>query len=356
MKKSPPQVIQGNTKGSSAAVKDGAEEQPSRRSLDVFHGTTMSWTWFPGSLPSGAVSHWNSYAGRWEYPCIEPNCAAGFYSPSHGPYCYYPYGNKEYSTSQFWILVNGHDFESLSWKGDSWGGVPSNSINTCAGVRLYVGKNKYGLGKVDSKNEAFFLGYNGKEYWYKSYDVLTINKDYRSQSMSNVRYRLNQGSYSESGMTLASSKVTNKDCRAVKKITTLSATGTSEHTWDVGMSLSQGISFSMTAGIPEVLGGSWSISSEKTFTWNKGYRYSQSTTYSETLEVEVPANHICELTMTGMKMRGQVPFTAIATRYYRNGSSRSATIQGVSHNVVGIKGETQVERCVPIPNAPPCNT
>ncbi|KAM6450602.1 natterin-3-like isoform 2-T2 [Liasis olivaceus] len=323
---------------------------------DVFHGTTMSWTWFPGYVPSGAVAYLNHYASRVEYPCMVSDCSAGFYSPSLGPSCYYPYGNKEYSTPQFWILVNEHEFESLSWKGDSWGGVPSNSINTCTGVRLYVGKNRYGLGKVDSENKAFFLSSNGEESWYKSYDVLTIDKDYRSQSMSNVRYMLNQGSYNESGMTLASSKLTNKDCRAVKKTTTLSGTVTSEHTWGIGTSISLGLSFSMTAGIPEVLGGSWSISLEKTFTWNKGYKYSQSTTYTETVEVEVPANHICELVMTGTKMRGNIPFTATATRYYRNGSSRSVTVQGVSHNIVGTKGESQVERCVPIRNAPPCNT
>ncbi|KAM6450613.1 natterin-3-like [Liasis olivaceus] len=316
----------------------------------------MSWTWFPGYVPSGAVAYLNRYASRVEYPCMVSDCSAGFYSPSLGPSCHYPYGNKEYFTPQFWILVNEHEFESLKWRGGSWGRVPSNSINTCADVRIYAGKNRYGLGKVDSRNQAFFLGYNGKEYWYRSYNVLTIDKDFRSQSMSNVRYRLNQGFYSESGMTLAFSKLTNKDCRAVKKITTLSGTVTSEHTWDVGMSLSQDMSFSMTAGIPEVLGGSWSISLEKTFTWNKGYTYSKSVKYSETLEVEVPANHICELVMTGMKMRGQVPFTARATRYYRNGSSRSATVQGVSHNIVGIKGESHVERCVPIRNAPPCNT
>lgn len=328
--------------------------QHSSRNVSVFYDTTMSWTLFPGSVPTGAVPHWNSYAGRWEYPCIELHCAAGYYSPSRGPYCYYPYGNKEYSTSEFWILVNGHDFESLSWKGGSWGKVPPNSINTCAGIKLFVGKNKYGLGKVDSKNQAFFLGWNGKEYWYKHYDVLTINKDYRSQSISNVNYDLSKGSYSEGGMVLASSKLTNKDCRAVKKSTTLSGTVTSEHSWDVGMSISQSISFSMTAGIPNIFGGSWGISSEKTFNWNKGYTYSESVTYSETIEIEIPPNHSCELVMNGTKMRGRVPFTATANRYYYDGTHRSATVRGVSFNVVGIKGDSQVERCVPIPNPPPC--
>lgn len=85
---------------------------------------------------------------------------------------------------------------------------------------------------------------------------------------------------------------------------------TSEHSWDVGMSISQTVSFSMTAGIPDIFGGSWDISSEKTFSWNKDYTYS--VTYSETIEVEILLNS-CELVMNGKKMRGQVPFTATAT-------------------------------------------
>lgn len=170
-------------------MKEGAEEQPSSRSLDVFYGTTMRWAWFPGYAPSGAVSYWNSHANRYEYPCVVSDCSAGYYSSSRGPYCYYTGGNKEYSTSQFQILVNDHYFESLSWRPGSWGNVPSNSINTCSGIRVYVGKNQFGLGKVVSKHQAFFIGQNGKENWYKYYDVLTINKDYplRASPMSIIR-------------------------------------------------------------------------------------------------------------------------------------------------------------------------
>ncbi|XP_013913314.1 PREDICTED: natterin-3-like [Thamnophis sirtalis] len=351
MEKNIPQIKPGNAISRSAAMK---EKQPSSRSVGVFHETTMRWAWFPGYVPNGAVYYWNSYANRYEYPCKVSDCSAGYYSSSRGPYCYYPYGNKELSTSQFYILVNDHGFESLIWQYGSWGNVPSNSINTCSGDRVYVGRNKYGLGKVVSKHQAFFVVINGKEKDYKEYDVLTINKNYQSQSISNVNYDLNKGSYTEAGMALASSKLINKDCRAVKKSTTLSGTVTSDHSWEVDMSIAQTLSFGMTAGIPDIIGGSWGISSEKTFSWRKGYTYSESVTFSETIEVEIPPNHSCELVMDGKKMRGQVPFTATATRYYRDGTWRSATIQGVSSNVVGLKGAAQVERCVPIPDAVPC--
>lgn len=61
-----------------------AEEQPSNRSLDVFYGTTMRWAWFPGYVPSGAVTYWNSNANRYDYPCVVSDCSAGYYSSSWG--------------------------------------------------------------------------------------------------------------------------------------------------------------------------------------------------------------------------------------------------------------------------------
>ncbi|XP_070584233.1 natterin-3-like [Erythrolamprus reginae] len=344
----------GNADSRSAAIKDGAEEQPSSRSLNLFYGTTMRWAWFSGYIPSGAVSYWNSHAGRNEYPCMVSDCSAGYYSSSRGSYCYYPYGDKEYSSSSFQILVNDYSFETLIWQPGSYGNVPSNSINTCNGERVYVGRNYLGLGKVVSKHEAFFVCENGREKWFKDYEVLTIKKNYQSQRISNVNYNLEQGSFSEGSLALASSKLTNKDCRAVKKSTTLTGTVTSENSWDIGMSIAQTLTFGMTVGILGFVEGSWQISLQKTFDWKKGYTYSKSFTYSETVEVEIPPNHSCQLVMNGKIMRGQVPFTATATRYYYDGTQRSASIQGVSYNAVGLEGETQVERCTPIPDAVPC--
>ncbi|XP_044300467.1 natterin-4-like [Varanus komodoensis] len=331
--------------------------ESSSRNGDVFYESTLGWIWFPGSAPSGAVSFWNAYGNRWEYPCKVSDCSAGYYSPSRGPYCFYPYGNKEYSSSQFWILVNGHNFESLSWREDSFGDVPPNSINTCAGTRLYVGKNKYGLGKVDSKNKAFFLGYQGKEYWYKYYDVLIIKKDYRSQTIDNARYNFNQGSYTDVGsLILTTSKVNNYECSAVKKITSLAQMVQNEHSWDIGMSISSSVNFGMTIGIPDYIGVSWGITKEKHFDWRKGSTQSESVTFTEQVEVNVPPNHSCEVEMYGMRKRGSIPFTATATRYYRNGETRSATVQGVSYNTVVAQVQTVVRRCIPIPDVTPCDT
>ncbi|XP_003224545.2 natterin-4 [Anolis carolinensis] len=321
-----------------------------------FHGTNVKWVEFEGSLPNGAVSFWNTYhhSERWEYPCRVSNCAAGYYSPSRGPYCYYPYADREQGVSPFWVLVNEYDFESLKWEWDSYGGIPQNSISTCPGVELYVGKNKFGLGKVDVKNTAFFLGYAGREYWYKEYYVLTINKDYLSQEITNVRYMKERGRYRSHHLTLLSTKLNNRNCYSVKKTTTLKKRVSFEHRWDVGIALSESVSGSITVGIPQVIGTSWGFSSEKTYSWNKGFTKTESEEYSEAVEVNIPPNHSCEVTMEGTAMKAEIPFTARVTRYYRNGERRSATVPGVNHNVVVAQVHTESKRCQPIPDAEPC--
>ncbi|XP_060111211.1 natterin-3-like [Heteronotia binoei] len=328
--------------------------QYSSRNSNALSGTTLKWVWFQGSVPSGAVSIWNDYAKRTEYPCYESGCTPGFYSPKRGSYCLYPYGNKEYKTSQFRLLVNENNFESLKWQKDSWGDVPLNSINSCPGYQTYVWENKYGLGKVVPQHKAFFIGINGKAYWYKHYDVLVVYKDYVSQHIYNVHYMKEKGTYTNQALTLVSIRVTNKNCKAVKKITSLSKTITNEHRWDFSTSISIGVSTSITGGIFSIVNMGWSLSREKMFSWSEGSAMTKSVTFSETVEVDVPPNHTCEVTKEGQRMYGNIPFTATATREYRNGERRSGTVQGVSKNTIVAHVDTYVKQCQPIPNATPC--
>ncbi|XP_042329581.1 natterin-3-like [Sceloporus undulatus] len=341
---------------SSASVKQPRNKQYFSRSGNVFYGTTLRWVLFDGSIPKGAVSIWNDYTNRQDYTCMERGCGAGYYHPSYGPYCYYPESNREHGTSVFWLLVNEYNFESLTWKPGSNGYVPHNSINTCPGVDVYVGKNHYGLGKVVTKHSAFFLGHDGKEYWYKNYDVLTINKDYLSQKISNVKYIIEQGTYSNQQLTLFFTKVTNNHCASVKKSTTLSKTVSFEHNWEFDITLSTSVSTTATLGIPEVIGMSWGGSSEKSYSWTNGFTQTETNTYSETVEVEVPPNHSCEVAMEGIKMTAKIPFTATVTHHYNNGEKKSATTRGVSDNVVLAQVHTVVKRCEPIESAVPCQS
>ncbi|XP_015272099.1 PREDICTED: natterin-3-like, partial [Gekko japonicus] len=348
-----PLTIQVHSDGSQAVKILNRKSQYSSRNGNALSGTTLKWVRFQGSAPSGAVSIWNGYAERTEYPCYESGCTPGFYSPNRGPYCFYPYGDKEHKNAQFWLLINENNFESLKWQEDSWGDVPSNSINSCPGYRLYVGKNKYGLGKVDPHNKAFFIGIDGKEYWYKYYDVLVVYKDYLSQRIYNVHYMKERGTYTNQTLVLVSTRITNNDCNTVKKITSLSKTITNERRWDFNTSISIGVSSSMTAGIFSIVNMGWSITLEETFSWSEGSTMTESVTFSETVEVDVPPNHTCDVSMEGQRMYGNIPFTATVTREYRNGDRRSATVQGVSTNTIVAHVDTYVKRCQPIPNATP---
>ncbi|TKS78163.1 Natterin-4 [Collichthys lucidus] len=120
----------------------------------------LKWVTWNGSLPNGAVAIFNGYTERTDYVC-KVNCEAGFYTPSKGNFCQYPYADKEYASSKFEVLVNVDHFEFIEWTEDSYGSVPQYAIKTCPNSDIYVGKNKYGLGKVVAQHEAFFLPWEG---------------------------------------------------------------------------------------------------------------------------------------------------------------------------------------------------
>ncbi|KAH0626649.1 hypothetical protein JD844_001740 [Phrynosoma platyrhinos] len=341
-----------------AAMNLTENKQPSGRNSDAFYDTNLSWVPFQDIIPSGAVFFWNNYTNRSEYPCKEPGCSAGFYSPSLGPYCFFPYGGKEYKSSQFWLLVNEYNFESFIWEFGRNSNIPPNSVYTCPGTKLYVGRNSYGLGKVDGESKILYIGIDGKEYKYNYKEVLTVKKDYKSQSIKIIQYMQGQGTYGDEPVVLASSQVTNNGCKTMKKSITLSGIILSEHQWDVGISLPQSMSTTLTAGIPEVIGMSWNISSENTFRWSKDSVQIESIKHSETVVVDVPPNHSCEVAMEGIRMRAAIPFTAIVFRNYCEEVPPMyplPTIQGMSHNLVVAQVHTVVKQCQPIPNAGPCH-
>ncbi|KAH0626648.1 hypothetical protein JD844_001739 [Phrynosoma platyrhinos] len=353
---------QENTTVSVIPQKDGRRvpvtlkrNKRSDRGNEVFQDTSLKWVAFQGTIPQGTVSLWNNYAQRREYTCAIDDCRAGFYSPNEGSFCFYPFAGKQRQSARFWLLVNENDLELLEWRSGYAGGVPSNSIGTCSGDRFYVAKNKYGLGEVDRQNTAFFIGIDGSEYWYKSYDVLTVNKDYVSHKIYNVIYFKEHGEYENEAVILKTSKVRNYDCKAIKKKTSLSKEIAREHHWDLSNSLSFGTSLTLTAGIPRIIGGRWSISVEKNITQSEGSSVSDKEVHTVEVELEVQPNHECEVEMEGIKMKAEIPFSASVIRQYKNGVKRRATVQGVSKNLAVEEVSAVVKRCHPIPDAEPCN-
>nr|XP_009686382.1 PREDICTED: natterin-3-like isoform X2 [Struthio camelus australis] len=170
-----PAVKLSRTEGKDLPVLPEVKITP-RRKRQMFD-SNVKWVSFTGSLPNGAVSNWNNYAKRQEYVCAVSGCDTGSYTPGRGPYCYYPYGEKELKSSRFKILVNEGDRAWLEWKAASFGNAPPNAVKSCPWEDIYVGRNKYGLGKVHGRHSAFFVVTDGYESWYKFYEVLTVRRD-----------------------------------------------------------------------------------------------------------------------------------------------------------------------------------
>uniref|UniRef100_A0A8C6PXN2 Natterin-3-like n=1 Tax=Nothobranchius furzeri TaxID=105023 RepID=A0A8C6PXN2_NOTFU len=287
----------------------------------------LEWLIWDGSLPNGAISIYNSYTKRTDYVC-KYKCEAGFYNPNLGSYCRYPYGNREYYASEFEILANKDNFEFLEWKEGSYGSVPQHSVKTCEGTGIYVGKNKYGLGKVVPQFEAFFLPWEGDEYWYKKYQ-------YPPETMQ-------------------ISGVTNNECQSIVKRVTISKTSEVETTWNIGRGTMLGITGSITAKIPLIGSGGIELSGEKTLQFNRGTTVVESISHSVSVELTVPPNHICRVRMEGRKIKADIPYTARLSRTYLNGETQWTSISGTYDGVNIGEVRAVVDRCEPVADAKPC--
>uniref|UniRef100_A0A3B4ZRN1 Natterin-3-like n=1 Tax=Stegastes partitus TaxID=144197 RepID=A0A3B4ZRN1_9TELE len=313
----------------------------------------LEWVTWDGFLPNGAVSIYNGYTKRTDYICMY-NCEAGFYSPSLGPYCRYPYGEHEYQASKFQILTNKDNFEFVEWKEGSHGSVPQYSVRTCAEVDIYVGKNKYGLGKVVPKFEAFFLPWEGDEYWYKSYHVLTINRDAYTQHITDVKYAIDEVAiFQYPPETMRISSVTNNDCQTIGKTVTISKDSEVETTWNIGRSTMLGIAGSITANIPLISSVGIELSGEKTLEFSRGTTVVEVLSHSVSVELKVLPNYSCQVRMEGRKITADIPYTARLSRTYSNGETQWTSITGTYDGVQIGEVRAVVDRCEPVPNAQP---
>ncbi|XP_030218725.1 natterin-3 [Gadus morhua] len=329
------------------------EEQPS--TPFVFgDNVNLGWLAWNQSLPDGAVAVYNGYTERTDYVC-KHQCEAGFYRPSLGPYCHYPYADRGYRAADFQVLVNKDNFEFLEWKEDSYGSVPKDSVRTCSGVDIFVGKNKYGLGKVVSLHEAFFLPWEGDEYWYKKYQVLSINRDAYSQHISHVVYALNDAQiFQHPPETMRISGVTNNDCQTVTKTVTISKSTETETTWNIGRGTMLGVKGSITAKIPLLGSGGIELGGEKTLQFDRGTSVTEAISHSVSVELSVPPNHSCRVRMEGRKFTADIPYTARLSRTYQGGETQWTSVSGTYDGVQIGEVRAVVDRCEAVVDAKPC--
>ncbi|XP_070759863.1 natterin-3-like [Enoplosus armatus] len=330
------------------------ENKLNQSSSVSFEETNLQWQTWDGSLPNGAISIYNGYVGRVDYVC-KYGCEAGFYNPDMDPYCHYPYAGKEYEGSPFEILVNKDNFEFMEWKDGSYGSVPPNSVKTCSNRDKYVGKNKYGLGKVQVMHEAFFLPWEGEEYWYKSYQVLTFTKDIYSEKMSDVKYKTDGVEVVKyPPETMRKSSITNRQCQPVTGTASLSKTNQVEQRWDTSFSITLGVKSSITAQIPLIGSTGIELSVETTVQFTKGTTYIESTTHSVSVQHVVPPNHSCGVSMVGYKYSADIPYTARLSRTYSNGETTWTSISGTYKSVQIGEVKAEVDPCELLPDPTPC--
>ncbi|XP_072289893.1 natterin-3-like [Eucyclogobius newberryi] len=315
---------------------------------------SLKWARFNGSLPNGAVAIFNGYTQRTDYVC-KVNCESGFYSASGGSVCRYPYADKEYASSTFDVLVNVDHFEFLVWAEGSYGSVPQYAVRTCPKVDIFVGKNKYGLGKVVSQHEAFFLPWEGEEYWYKSYQVLSINRDGYSQHISHVEYDIDYMQlFHQPPEALQLARVTNLECSGVQKTVRLEKSTTLDKHWDVGRETRNGTVSTMKAKVPILGPGNVDFTKEQTVTFSEGTSMSETISHMVQVQILVPPNHSCSVRMEGRRMTAEIPFTARLSRTNQNGDTHWTSIAGTYDGVNVGEINAVVERCQPLPDAPPC--
>ncbi|XP_067433244.1 natterin-3-like [Thunnus thynnus] len=313
----------------------------------------LKWQTWTGSLSNKSVSIYNSYAERTDYVC-KHSCHAGFYNPDLGTYCHYPNAHKEYRDSRFEILVNEDDFEVLEWKEGSSSSVPPYSIRTCDSDEIYVGKNRYGLGKVRPRNNAFYLPWEGEEYRYKSYEVLTISRDVESEEISDVKYNITGAEILQHPPeTMSVSVITNNECDSVFQRAALSKTSQVEKRWNVSPSLVFGVT-SLIVGLPSIASGSIEVGAEVSLQYSREHTYSEETSHSVTVQLTVPPNHYCKALMVKNKYKTNIPFTAQLSRTYRNGEKTRTLITGTYDAIDTGEVRVVVERCKPVTNAKQC--
>ncbi|XP_034547365.1 natterin-4-like [Notolabrus celidotus] len=318
-------------------------------------GTILEWVPWNNSFPNGAVSIYNDYAGRTEYVC-KYKCHAGFYDPSDiVPYCYYAVDKKEYKRKMFEILVNRDNFEILEWKDDSKGSVPKNSVRACPGEDIYVGKNQYGLGRVDPMKKALILARKGGQYSDREYQVLTFNDKVISQRVDNVRYITDDSKISNfPPETLYKTTLSNYECHPVGKTDTLSKTYQVTQRWDVDVSARIDYRTTFRARIPIVAPVGVELSEELSFQYSKGNTVTDTITDTISMDIKAPPNHSCAISMMRYKYKLTIPFTARLSRTYGSGEVHTTSMTGTYSSVKVGEVRAVVDRCEGLPDAKTC--
>ncbi|XP_010150723.1 PREDICTED: natterin-4-like [Eurypyga helias] len=327
-----------------------------RRKRDEEPPSYLKWVAFEGKLPANAISSWNKYAERTEYVCSTSvlGCNTGAYVPDRGPFCYFPYGEWEWKTHDFKVLVNVGDFEVLDWVDDSFGGVPENAVVGCPSVDVFVGRNDYGLGKVSKDQRAAFMMVDGEEVWYKWYQVLVVKKGPANVTISDVRYNTSGVVEHGEDVTLTKTVVRNEGCHGMRKAVTLEETTETEHDWNMDQRVFATVRGVLRAAILTFNRTGWGITSVTDIPWVGGASASEYVVHTHVVEEEVRPRTACAVALEGRRLDVHVPFTAQLTRDFGDHQPHRVAVMGWARSRAVVGVGASVKGCWTIADAPPC--
>lgn len=316
----------------------------------------LEWVDFDGTLPADAVSNWNNYTKTTEYVCSTEvdGCNTGAYVPSRGPFCFYPFWESEHKASNFKVLVNRGKLEALRWVDDSFGDVPENAVEGCPSVDIYVGRNRYGLGKVSKDQRAFFVVVDHKEVWFKWYQVLAVQTGPGDVTILDVRYNTSEAVGRGEDVTLTKTTVKNEGCRGTREDVTLEEATEVVHDWELDQKVFSTVHGALQAAPLAFNGVSWEATNVTRVTWVGRATAGEYVVHTRKVEVEVRPRTTCTVALVGRQLDGRVPFTAQLTRDFGDDQPHRVAVTGVARSRAVVDVRAGVEQCLPLAGSSPC--
>lgn len=221
--------------------------------------------------------------------------------------------------------------------------------------KYYVGKNKYGLGFVKYK-DSFYLPWvkssdlYGYSDWYgQSHETLIIDTIKYTQEIKDIEYIIDQANIiSTPPYAIKRTTVTNQQSNAVVMKSSIETTQTETNSWELCYSLSISVTTQVSAGIPILAEGKIETSAQTTFQFSHGKSFSESHTKRLDIEVNVPPNSMCGVTMQARKYTSDIPFKARLFRKYSSGVTKSTTLYGTYKGVKMGDYRGVTEKCEPL--------
>ncbi|XP_072216784.1 natterin-3-like [Excalfactoria chinensis] len=318
----------------------------------------LSWEPFSGHVPPDAVSNWNAYINTTEYICLPTSghCSVGSYVPHLGPYCSFPYAGSGVKSFQFNLLVNKGRLEALRWVDDSFGDVPDNAVESCESMDVYVGRNRYGVGKISKEQRALFVVLDGKEIWFKWYQALTVKTGPANVTISSVTYNLSSDSSSEPNeeVTIKKMEVKNEGCRGMRVNVSLEEAVEVEQDWELEQEIFRDVYGLLEAGLLAFNGIKWEVTNVTNVTWVGKASAGEYIEHSRRVELEMRPRTACTVAMTGRRLDARIPFTATLSRDFGDGQTHWVQVTGVTRSQQMVQIRADIERCWALPASTPC--